>query len=150
MASLGLPEPQPQTAEFGALMGIRYYMLTFLVCVNVGLQNALITLFEFSVVRAVVEQGVRGVLRFAATRWPRAARVGLSDRALERLFLILSVAGVMILSIARRRQPAPGRRRHPGGDDHVGVAGAAADWPVRRGGDVLHQPGADTRAADAR
>ena len=50
-------------------------------------------------VRALVERGVRGVLRFAASHWPRAARVRMSDRALERLFLILSVADVTILSI---------------------------------------------------
>ncbi|HXT28798.1 MAG TPA: serine/threonine-protein kinase [Vicinamibacterales bacterium] len=95
----GLPEPPPHTAEFGALMGIRFYLLTFLACINVGLQNALITLFEFSVVRAIVEWSVRGVLRLAAARSPRAARRHLSDRALERLFLALTVAAVMVLSI---------------------------------------------------
>ena len=97
---LGLPEPPPQTADFGALMGLRFYLLTFLACINVGLQNALITLFEFSVVRAIVEWGVHGVLRLGTARWPRAARAQMSDRALERLFVILSVAGVTLLSIA--------------------------------------------------
>src|SRR4029079_212903 len=91
----GLPEPPPHTAEFGALMGIRFYLLTFLACINVGLQNALITLLEFSVVRAIVEWSVRGVLRLAAARSPRAARRHLSDRAPGRLFLALTGAGAL-------------------------------------------------------
>lgn len=45
----GLPEPIPHLAEFGPLLGARDYLVTLLGAVNNGMQNILITVFEFSV-----------------------------------------------------------------------------------------------------
>jgi len=58
---LGLSEPQPHATEFPPLFGARGTLLVLLGCVNVGMQNMLITTFEFAGFRALFERivGVR-------------------------------------------------------------------------------------------
>jgi hypothetical protein len=56
---LGLSEPQPHLTEFPPLFGIRGTLLTLLGCVNIGMQNMLITTFEFAGFRALFERLAR-------------------------------------------------------------------------------------------
>jgi serine/threonine-protein kinase len=97
---LGLPEPQPHATEFGVLMGARPLLYMLLGCVNIGLQNAMITVFEFSALRAVIESATRGLLGFAGRRWAKAATLRMNDKTSERVFVALAVAMVTILSFA--------------------------------------------------
>src|SRR5262249_18483515 len=96
----GLPEPPPHTTESGALMGIRPFMLTFLGSVNNGLQNALIMLFQFSVLRVIFEVAIVRLQAFAATRWNRAARFRMSEKTSQRLFIALSVAALTLIQLS--------------------------------------------------
>ena len=53
---LGLSEPQPHAPEFPPLFGVRGTLLVLFGCVNVGMQNMLITMFEFAGFRALFER----------------------------------------------------------------------------------------------
>jgi hypothetical protein len=55
---LGLSEPQPHLPEFPPLFGVRGTLLVVFGCVNVGMQNMLITTFEFAGFRALFDHMV--------------------------------------------------------------------------------------------
>jgi len=82
---LGHPEP-PHTTEFGPLFGLRGTILTLLGCVNAGMQNMLITTFEFAGFRALFERLTQGLLR------------SMSSRARDAVFLMLAIATIAIIS----------------------------------------------------
>ncbi len=96
----GLTPPPPHTGELTALLGARPYMLTLVGSINAGLQNALFTVFVFAVFRAFFERATRRALRWIGRRWTWAGRLSMSDRAYDRLFLVLAVGAVTVLSLA--------------------------------------------------
>ena len=67
---------------------------------NIGLQNALITVFEFAVLRAFFEWVTRSGLRWSGRRWAWAGKLSMSEKTAERVFVALAVATVTILSVA--------------------------------------------------
>ncbi len=98
-ARLGLPEPTPHTTDLGPLLNARGIIGTFLTSLNVGLQNALITVFEFAVLRAFFEWVTHSGMRWSGRRWKWAGRLSMSDKTSERVFLGLTVTAVTILSV---------------------------------------------------
>ncbi|MGH9411493.1 MAG: serine/threonine-protein kinase [Vicinamibacterales bacterium] len=95
---VGLPEPIPHLPEFGPLLGARDYLVTLLGALNNGMQNTLITVFEFSVFRWLFEWAARRSLEWSAGRWPRTAAWKMTDRTSERVFVALAIATVAIVS----------------------------------------------------
>jgi len=87
---LGLSEPQPHATQFEPLFGLRGTVLTLLDALNNGMQNMLITTFEFAGFRALFETAIRWLLK----------RTGksLSDKKLEALFIALTTATIAIVS----------------------------------------------------
>jgi serine/threonine-protein kinase len=79
---LGLSEPQPHATEF-TLFGVRGTLLTLFGCINVGIQNMLITMFEFAGFRALYERLTR-------------ARFGSKS---ETISLMLAIASVTVFSV---------------------------------------------------
>jgi hypothetical protein len=59
--------------------------------INTGLQNALISVFEFAVLRALFEWVTRGGARWSGRRWTWAGRLAMSDETSERVFVALVV-----------------------------------------------------------
>jgi serine/threonine-protein kinase len=87
---LGLSEPQPHATEFQPLFGLRGTVLTLLSALNNGMQNMLITTFEFAGFRALFETAIRWLLK----------RTGksISDKKLEALFIALTTATIAVVS----------------------------------------------------
>ncbi len=81
---LGLPEPTPHATEFPALFGFRGTVLTVFNSVNQGIQNMLITTFEFAGFRAVVELVARRLFGWTS----------------ERVFIALAIAALTLVSVA--------------------------------------------------
>ena len=96
---LGLPELTPHLADLGVLMGARALAATILGSVNNGLQNAIITVFEFAVLRALFAWITGRGIRWSGRRWGWAARLAMSETASERVFvaLVLVVIGGLAL-----------------------------------------------------
>ncbi|HEX6465525.1 MAG TPA: hypothetical protein VFZ98_13780, partial [Vicinamibacterales bacterium] len=85
---LGLSEPQPHTTDFSPLFGARGTALMVLNCMNLGMQNMLITTFEFAGFRALFELAVR-------KGWKRST---LGDKKMEALFIALAMMTVALVS----------------------------------------------------
>jgi predicted Ser/Thr protein kinase len=96
---LGLPEPTPHTTDLGAIMSARAFIGTLLNCLNVGLQNAIITVFEFASLRALFEWVSGTSVRWAGRRWAWAGKLAMSDDTSDRVFVVLAVATATILSV---------------------------------------------------
>jgi len=79
---LGLPDPMPYETEFPPLFGMRGALITLFGCVNISMQNMLITTFEFAGFRAVIERVTRKLFGWTS----------------ERLFIALAVAALAIVS----------------------------------------------------
>jgi hypothetical protein len=97
---LGLPEPAPHLNDLWPLLHARGFVLTLLAGLNSGLQNALITVFEFAVLRAAFEWITHSGARWSGRRWTWAGRLAMSDRTSQRVFLVLCVTIITILSFA--------------------------------------------------
>jgi serine/threonine-protein kinase len=87
---LGLSEPQPHATDFQPLFGLRGTVLTLLGSLNNGIQNMLITTFEFAGFRALFETAIRWLLK--------RTRKSISDKTLEALFIALTTATIAIVS----------------------------------------------------
>ena len=91
----GMPEPTPHATDLGSLIHARGFIITLLNSVNVGLQNALISVFEFAVLRALFDWVTHSGARWSGRRWAWAgklARWAMSDKTSERVFVMLAVA----------------------------------------------------------
>jgi serine/threonine-protein kinase len=87
---LGLSEPQPHTTDFQPLFGLRGTVLTLLGALNNGMQNMLITTFEFAGFRALFETAIRALLK-------RTGKT-INDKKLEALFIALTTATIAVVS----------------------------------------------------
>jgi len=85
---LGLSEPQPHITDFSPLFGIRGTALTLLNCTNIGMQNMLITTFEFAGFRALFELVLRRVTK----------RSTLGDKKMEAVFIALATMTVALVA----------------------------------------------------
>jgi serine/threonine-protein kinase len=99
-ARLGLPEPIPHTTDVGPLLSARGVIGTILMSMNIGLQNALITVFEFALLRAFFEWATHSGLRWSGRRWAWAGKLAMSDKTSERVFVALVLAMVTLLAFA--------------------------------------------------
>jgi len=88
---IGMPEPIPHTTDLGPLMHARGYIATVTGSMNVGLQNALITVFEFAVLRALFEWLTHSGARWSGRRWAWAGKLAMSEKTSERVFVVLAV-----------------------------------------------------------
>jgi hypothetical protein len=86
--TFGFSEPPPHAAEFGVLISVRAYVLTLIGCVNTGLQNSVLTVFEVSALRA----GFEGAIRRAPGWKP-------SPRTSERLFIVVAVLTLTAIAL---------------------------------------------------
>jgi serine/threonine-protein kinase len=98
------PEPLPDTRDIIVALGTRPYLAVLFNSMNSGLQNALITLFEFAVFRAVFERGMRAAMKGRAQL--------MRDETMERLMLGLAVAALTIVSIAGNNDDSSQRLVH--------------------------------------
>ena len=89
---LGMPPPTPHLTDLGPLLSARSVVLTFLASINVGLQNALITVFEFAVLRALFEWLTHSGARWSGKRWKWGEKLAMSDRTSERVFIVLCIS----------------------------------------------------------
>jgi serine/threonine-protein kinase len=78
---LGLPDPMPHETEFPPLFGLRGALLTLFGCINIAMQNMLITTFEFAGFRALIERVTRKFFGWTS----------------EPLFIALAVAALAIV-----------------------------------------------------
>ena len=83
---IGLPEPPPHGTDFSPLFGLRGTLLTLFNCVNVGMQNMLITTFEFAGFRALLELVTRRLFGWTS----------------ERVFIALAIATLTIVTVGGR------------------------------------------------
>jgi serine/threonine-protein kinase len=88
---LGMPPPLPHLTDLGPLLNARSVVLTVLASVNIGLQNALITVFEFAVLRALFEWVTHSGARWSGKRWKWGEKLAMSDRTSERVFIVLCI-----------------------------------------------------------
>jgi serine/threonine-protein kinase len=89
---VGLPEPAPHTPEFPPLFGLRGTLLTLFLAVNQGMQNMLITTFEFAGFRALVEMITRRLFGWTS----------------ERLFIALAIFTLTLFSVVGSNQNLSG------------------------------------------
>jgi serine/threonine-protein kinase len=89
---LGLPEPSPHTPEFPPLFGLRGTLLTLFGAVNQGMQNMLITTFEFVGFRALVEMITRRLFGWTS----------------ERVFIGLAIFTLTFVSVSGNSQGLSG------------------------------------------
>jgi protein kinase-like protein len=89
---LGLPEPAPHTPEFPPLFGLRGTLLTVFLAANQGMQNMLITTFEFAGFRALVEMITRRLFGWTS----------------ERLFIALAIFTLTLVSVVGTNQNLSG------------------------------------------
>jgi hypothetical protein len=94
---LGLAMPQPHLTPVAPLLGLRPALSAIINAVNNGLQNALITVFQFSFFRAVFEWITR--TPFGAHRRTVGGTLRMSERASEKIFVALVVLVVTAASI---------------------------------------------------
>ncbi len=97
-ARLGMPEPTPRGTDLGPLLHARGIIITLLNSANVGLQNALISVFEFAVLRALFEWVTHNGARWGARRWAWAGKLVMSDKTSERVFVALVVTCTALFS----------------------------------------------------
>src|SRR5262249_50383585 len=89
---IGLPEPTPHTPEFPPLFGLRGTMLTLFGAVNQGMQNMLITTFEFAGFRALVGMITRRLFGWTS----------------ERVFIGLAIFTLTLVSVSSNNQGLSG------------------------------------------
>jgi hypothetical protein len=87
---LGLSEPIPHQPDFPPLFGLRGTALTLFGSLNNGMQNMLITTFEFAGFRALFEWAIRALLN-------RTSKT-ISDKKLEVLFIALTTATIAVVA----------------------------------------------------
>jgi hypothetical protein len=92
---LHLSEPQPHITDFSPLFGIRGTALTLLNCTNIGIQNMLITTFEFAGFRALFELVLRRV----------RTRSTLGDKKMEAVFIALATITVALVAALGTSNP---------------------------------------------
>src|SRR5262249_46956368 len=105
----GMPERIPHQIDLGLLMGFKPLMVAVLGSVNTGLQNALITVFEFAILRVVLEWIARTGLQGIGRRWAWASRLTLSDRASQRFSVVLAFVILIINDTFGIGAPSSGR-----------------------------------------
>ena len=103
----GLPEPTPHATDLGTLMNARGVILTVLGSINAGLQNALITVFEFAVLRALFERVTQSGARWGGRRWKWAGKLAMTEETSQRVFIVLCVSIVTIISYLGNGPVAP-------------------------------------------
>ena len=96
----GLPEPTPNLTDLAALLGARGLAGTWLSSMNTGLQNAIITVFEFAVLRALFDWVTHSGVRWSSRRWAWTGRLSMSDTTSERVFVVLCILTVTGTSLA--------------------------------------------------
>ena len=89
---IGLPEPVPHTTEFPPLFGLRGTLLTLFGAANLGMQNMLITTFEFAGFRAVVEMVTRRLFGWTS----------------ERIFIAVAIFTLTLVSVGSSNQNLSG------------------------------------------
>jgi serine/threonine-protein kinase len=89
---IGLPEPAPLTPEFPPLFGLRGTVLTLFAATNQGIENMLITTFEFAGFRALVEMITRRLFGWTS----------------ERLFIALAIFTLTLVSVVGSNQSLSG------------------------------------------
>jgi serine/threonine-protein kinase len=94
----GMPPPTPHLTNLGSLLNTRSFVLTILGSINAGLQNALITVFEFAVLRALFEWLTQSGARWSGKRWTWGAKLTMSDRTSERVFIVFCVTVLGLIS----------------------------------------------------
>jgi hypothetical protein len=106
------PSAVPLRVDLGSLQGARPFAMALFTAVNSGLQNGLITVFEFVGFRALIgglaTYALRLIARFTGTN---VERFRLGRVAAERVFVVLAVAVVTYLSV----DGAPAGERLTGG-----------------------------------
>ena len=73
-------------------------VLTVLASINAGLQNALITVFEFALLRALFEWVTQSGARWGGRRWKWAGKLAMSEETSQRVFIVLCVSIITIIS----------------------------------------------------
>ena len=88
----GMPPPAPHQTDLGPLLNARSVFLTLLASVNAGLQNTLITVFEFALLRALFEWVTQSGARWSGKRWKWGEKLTMSNRTSERVFIVLCIS----------------------------------------------------------
>jgi hypothetical protein len=104
---LGMPEPTPSLTDLGSLLHARGFIVTILNSVNAGLQNALIGVFEFAVLRAAFEWVTHSGARWSGRRWAWAGKLAMTDKTSERVFVALVIVCAALFGIAGSGPVAP-------------------------------------------
>ena len=100
---LKLPWPAPHVTDFGPLTGVRGALLTLVQSVNTGMQNALLSVFEYSSLRMIFEWVTRTPI--GSSRWTIASKVRMTDRASEKIFVLLCVGFMSYLAVGTSGTP---------------------------------------------
>jgi Protein kinase domain len=103
----GLPEPTPHATDLGTLLSARGLVLTVLASINNGLQNALITVFNFAVLRALFEWVTQSGARWGGRRWKWAGTLAMTEETSQRVFIVLCVSVITIIAYVGNGPVAP-------------------------------------------
>ena len=94
---LGLPRAEPLLPEFGALTGLGNAALNIIGAISNGLQNALLTVFEFSLFRALFERVTRA--RVGAAGWSIASKLRMTPARSDAVFVALAVLATTAMNV---------------------------------------------------
>jgi serine/threonine-protein kinase len=87
---LGLPHAQPRLTDLGSLTGGRSALLVVFQSLNNGMQNALLTVFEYASLRMIFEWAVRTPI--GSRGWTIAGTIRMGERTSEKVFVLLCIA----------------------------------------------------------
>ena len=94
---LGIPHTQPLLPELNALTGPGGVALSFINAINNGLQNCLLTVFEFSLFRGLFERVTRA--RFGASAWSIASKMRMTAESSDTVFVALAVLATLAVNV---------------------------------------------------
>jgi serine/threonine-protein kinase len=94
---LGLAQAMPQLPQFAGLTGVGGAAAAIVGAINLAIQNSLITVFEFTLFRAVFEWLTRR--RFGSSGWTIASALGLNQHRSDRLFVALAVVATTLMNL---------------------------------------------------
>ena len=93
----GLAQAAPQFPDFAGLAGVGGLVLTLIASINNGMQNCLLTVFEFSFFRAVFEWVTR--TRFGPSGWTVASKLRMNARASDKVFVAVAVLVTLVAHV---------------------------------------------------
>ena len=97
LIGLVIDHPTVRMPEFATLEGLRGAGLTIVGAMNNGLQNCLLTVFQYSMFRALFEWVTRTPI--GASRWTIAGKIRMSPRASDKVFVALAVVVAVLNNI---------------------------------------------------